>query len=333
MFLRMTVLVFGVIALLHPLSYGAEKATAAKSSAKNLVIIVVNGIRYKDSFGDKKQLYFDNISNKLKPLGTSCTKFINKELTLPIPSQASLLTGVWHIFKNPFSKTVRPAFPTLFEYWNQANDSAHRAYFASSRPAYKVLTYSTHAAFGSVYAPVFDDEKDEKVNENAIYEKALPYIIEKRPSFVYLSLTGGGGTSAPEKELTADCPLEGQIDACGGEEGLNSYYESIILIDQIVYDIYDRLQQDDYYRDNTIFMVMSSHGRHTNEYYGYGCKCAGCKTLFLLAIGPGIKKGAVSAKERTLIDVCATVGAMFALPVPYAKGGVMKELFEVRREK
>jgi hypothetical protein len=74
--------------------------------------------------------------------------------------------------------------------------------------------------------------------------------------------------------------------------------------------------------------VLSSHGRHTNEYYGYGDKCNGCTTLFFLAIGPGIKKDYVSAKGRTLIDVCKTVGALFNIPTQYAKGEVMKELFE-----
>ena len=320
---------WGLIALFHVSAEATAKSSGAGRGVDNLVIIVMNGVRYKDSFGDSKNLYFDNISNKLKPLGTSCTKFTNKELTLPIPAQASLLTGVWHIFKNPFSKSIRPAFPTLFEYWNHArNDTAHNAYFASSKPAYGILSYSTHAEYGSVYAPVFEDEKNQKVNANAIYEKALPYITEHKPSFVYLSLTGGGGTESPEKELTADCPLEGQVDACGGAEGLNAYYESIILMDQIVYDVWDRMRQIDFYRDNTIFIVLSSHGRHTNEYYGYGCRCKGCRTLFFLAIGPGIRKNVVSRKKRTLIDVCRTVGTMFNIPTPHAKGNVMKELFE-----
>jgi hypothetical protein len=292
-------------------------------------MIVMNGVRYKDSYGEKNHLYFDNIWNKLKPQGTICTKFVNKEVGLPIPTQASMLTGVWHVFKNPFSKTVRPGFPTLFEYWNSSKkDSMNPVYFASSKPEFEILTYSKFEGFGKKFAPVYDDEKNEKVNENAIYEKALPYITEKHPSFVYLSLNGGGGTHSPDKELTADCPLEGQIDACGGSEGLNAYYESIILMDQIVYDLWDRIQQDEFYKNKTVLMVMSSHGRHTHEYYGYGDKCKGCTELFFLVIGPGIKKDFVSTKQRMLIDVCKTAGALVGVPTPHAKGEIMKELFE-----
>jgi hypothetical protein len=310
-------------------SNAGDQSIPAKSQVRNLFIIVMNGVRYDDAFGEKNHLYIDNIWNKLRPLGTICTKFENRELTLPIPAQMSLLTGVWHVFKNPFSETIRPGFPTLFEYWNSARkDSGNSCYFASSMPKFEILTSSDHAEFGAKYAPVFEANKEEKVNENAIYEKALPHIMEKHPSFVYLSLNGGGGTETPEKELLAQCPLTGQKDACGGAAGLNAYYESIILMDQITWDLWDRIQKVDVYKDKTVFLVLSSHGRHTDDYYGYGDKCRGCTQLFLLAIGPGIRKNFVSNKERTLIDICRTVGTIFNMPTPYAKGEVMKELLE-----
>ena len=325
-FIRSLVATFLCTAI--PLNAGGQPVPQ-KSQARNLFIIVMNGVRYSDAFGDKNHLYIDNIWNKLRPLGTICTKFENRELTLPIPAQMSLLTGVWHVFKNPFSETIRPAFPTLFEYWNGAKKEPTKScYFASCRPQFEILTFSDHAEFGASYAPLFESSKKEDEHENAIYEKALPHIMEKHPSFVYLSLNAGGGTETPEKELAAECPLKGQKDACGGASGLNTYYESIILMDQITYDLWDRIQKVDVYKDKTVFLVLSAHGRHTDDYHGYGDKCRGCTQLFLLAIGPGIKKNFVSNKERTLIDVCKTAGALCNIPTPYAKGDVMKELFE-----
>lgn len=300
-----------------------------KSQARNLVIIVMNGVRYDDAFGEKNHLYIDNIWNKLRPLGTICTKFENRELTFPIPSQMSLLTGVWHVFKSPLSDKIRPAFPTLFEYWNSVRkDSGNSCYFASSKPAFEILTYSDYKEYGKAYAPVFNASKEDETNENSIYENALPRIMEKHPSFVYLSLGSGGG-GATEKDLLAhECQLPGQKDACGGAALLNMYYESIILMDNIVYDLWDRIQKVEAYKDNTVFLVLSDHGRHTDDFHSYGDKCRGCRQLYLLAIGPGIKRNFVSKKERTLIDICRTVGAIFNIPTPNAKGDVMKELFE-----
>ena len=134
----------------------AGNQSIPESGARNLFIIVMNGVRYNDAFGEKNHLYIDNIWNKLRPLGTICTKFDNSELTLPIPAQMSLLTGVWHVFKNPFSETIRPAFPTLFEYWNGArNNSGNSCYFASNKPTFEILTCSNYTGFGATAGVTF----------------------------------------------------------------------------------------------------------------------------------------------------------------------------------
>jgi hypothetical protein len=306
-----------------------EPSVAKKPRAKNLFIIVMNGVRYDDAYGDKNHLYIDNIWNKLRPLGTICTRFDNRELTFPIPSQMSLVTGVWHVFKYPLSEKIRPAYPTLFEYWNSAgNNSGNSCYFASNNARFKILTSSNHTGFGAKYAPVFEASKEGDANENAIYEKAMPYIMEKHPSFVYLSLGSGGG-GGTEAEINAHkCQVKGQKDACGGAELLNLYYESIIAMDAIVYDLWFRIQEEETYKNKTVFLVLSDHGRNAEDFHRIGDKDRGCRQLYLLVIGPGIKKDFVSKRERTLIDICRTVGALFTIPTPYAKGNVMKELFE-----
>lgn len=297
--------------------------------AENCFIIVMNGVRYHDAFGDKNHLYIDNIWNKLRPRGTICTRFVNGGLTFPIPSQMSLLTGVWHIFENPLSENIRPAFPTLFEYWNEAvKDSGNHVYFASNDARYEIMTCSNHADFGAPYAPVFEFSNDDGLNQNSIYEKALPYILENRPSFIYLSLGSGGGGGTEADMHADDCMLPGEKDACGGETLLNDYYESIIQMDAIVYDLWDRIQQEKQYKNNTLFIVLSSHGRHTDDFHSYGDKSKGCTQLYMLAVGPGVKKGFVSKKKRTLIDVCKTAGVLTGIPTPHAKGNVMSELFE-----
>jgi hypothetical protein len=301
--------------------------SAEKPHAKNLFIIVINGVRYEDTFGGKNHLYIDNIWSKLRPLGTICTKLDNSELTFPIPSQMSLLTGVWHVLENPLSTSVRPVFPTLFEYWNSAHkEQGNSCYFASNDAAFEIVSCSNHDKYGETYAPVF--AIDTSGGNNAVYEKVMPYVLGKKPSFVYLSLgTGIGGKGRIADVIGYPTCKPGQKDACAPGL-LNDYYESIIFMDAIVYDLWDRIQQVEDYKDKTVFLVLSAHGRHTNDFHGFGDKCDGCRHLIMLAVGPGIKKGFESKKTRTLIDVCRTVGTIFDIPTPYAKGNVMKELFE-----
>ena len=312
-----------------------EVALHQTPRVKNLFIIVANGIRYKDALGNKNHLYTESIWNKLRPLGTICTKFFNAELTYPIPAQASLLTGVWHIFENPLSEQIRPAFPTLFEYWKKnRKDSSDCCYFASSKKKLKILTYSDNKEYGQLYAPVFETNADSSLDttfeggkleviENAIYEKAVAYIFKQYPSFVYLNLGSGVGDEYA-RWGTHEC----SVDGCGGADLLNAYYESIILFDAIVYDLWDRIQHDKIYKEKSLFIILSDHGRHTDSFHGYGDNCEGCQHLNFLAIGPGIKKNFISKKKRTLIDICPTVGALFDIPTPCAKGKIMKELLK-----
>jgi hypothetical protein len=315
-----------------------ETAINQKPHVKNLFIIVANGVRYDDALGNKNHLYTENIWNKLRPLGTICTKFYNRELTYPIPAQASLLTGVWHVFKNPLSETIRPAFPTLFEYWKKKESRDSCCYFASSKKKLEILSFSDSKEYGKIYAPVCDTNVtssiDTSINggkleviENAIYEKAVAYIFKHHPSFVYLNLGSGGGDEYAR--YGADqCKVKNTKDSCGGAEMLNAYYESIILLDAIVYDLWDRIQHDDIFKDKSIFIVLSDHGRHTNDFHGFGDECRGCQQLNFLIIGPGVKKDFISKKERTLIDICPTVGTLLDLPTPYAKGKIMNEILE-----
>ncbi len=304
--------------------------------AEYLFIIVVNGLRYDDGLGNKNHLYTDNIWTKIRPHGTVCTNFYNSEQTYPIPAQMSLLTGVWHILENPVAENTPPAFPTLFEYWNKKS-GGKTSYFASSKKNLEILCYSKHKDYGSNYAPLFTANTDTsidttfedgsiEVRENAIYEKAVSYIFEHHPSFVYMNLGTGKGDEA--YLYPHQCQAKDSKDSCGGEAMLNAYYESIILIDAIVYDLWERIQHDEIYKDRSVLFFLSDHGRHTNDFHGFGDGCRGCRQLNFLAAGPGIKKNHISKKKRTLIDICKTVGFLFDIPTPFAKGEIMRELLD-----
>jgi hypothetical protein len=311
-------------------------STGQKAKAGNLFIIVANGVRYDDAFGKKNHLYTETIWTKLRPLGTICTKFFNPDVTYPVPAQANLLAGAWHVFENPRRDTIHPVFPTMFEYWKK-KEPGDNCYFASNKKSLGVTTCSNNKEYGRIYAPVVDTntaggtdtssrEATTDVMGNAIYKKAVSYIFQHHPSFVYVNLDSGSGDEAHLYDH--ECRVKDKKDDCSGAEKLNAYYESIILTDAIVYDLWGRLQRDEIYKDKSIFVFLSAHGRHTDDFHGFGDNCRGCQQLNFLIIGPGIKKDFISKTKRTLIDICPTVGTLCAIPTPYAKGKIMKEILE-----
>jgi len=305
----------------------------------NLFIVVANGIRYDDAFGHKMHLYTDKLWSDLRPKGTVCTRFFTTGSTWPLPAQASMLTGVSHKGSTPPGKGSIPSYPTLFEYWTKANGN-NSAYFAANRKQYAILAHSGHPEYGEAMAPFFDSLSLESIandttikntttgiSGNAVYERAVAHIFTHHPTMVVLNLDSGSVEQGYPHDH--EHPPGASAQACEGEANrINAYYESIILTDTIVYDLWNRTQQDEVYKDKTVFIFVSTHGRSTSDFRKIGDNSRGCRQLNFLIIGPGIKKDFISGKRRSILDLCKTMGSYFNMPVPYAKGTVMKELFE-----
>jgi hypothetical protein len=292
--------------------------------SKNLFIIIVNSIRYSDAFGDNRHLYIENTWEKIRPFGTLCKNVYNNSITLPLPAQSVLLTGI-----SPGNAGFHPELssPTLFEYYRkQSGALQNKVLFAVGDSSFATLACSNNADYGKAYAPDMLVNDTGETDENAVYKKTDAYIKEHHPSLVVLSLTTGKSVNhhATEKECKA---LSSKLkDACGTAELMNTYYESIILNDGIVLDLWENIQSDTFYKDNTIFLVVSSQGRHTDDYSSFGDKCEGCTRLMFIITGPGIRKDYESSKKRYLTDVVPTVGKLLGIKTEHATGNIMNEV-------
>lgn len=55
----------------------------------------------------------------------------------------------------------------------------------------------------------------------------------------------------------------------------------------------------------------------------------GSRHVMFMALGPGIKKGYISDRERSLVDVVPTISLLMGCPSPEAQGEVMEEILEL----
>ena len=294
------------------------------SRPNNLVIIILNSIRYSDAFGNKQHLYIENMWEKIKPYGTLCTNVYNNSLTSPLPAQSALLTGVSPGTTGDFQASVNP---TLFEYYRKESGvSADKVLFAVSDSGSATLGCSNNADYGNAYAPNILINDTAGTDGDAVCKKTSAYLVEHHPPLVVLSLSTGKSIHHHLTDKECQVLSRGLKDACGTVEYLNTYYEGIIINDMIISTLWEKLQADDFYKDNTVFLVISSQGRHTDDYSSYGDGCEGCRRLLFLIAGPSIKKNYVSDKKRYLTDVLPTIGKLLGITTEHATGTIMNEV-------
>jgi hypothetical protein len=295
-----------------------------QSRSKNLFIIILNSIRYSDAFGDKRHLYIENTWEKIRPYGTLCTNVYNDSVTFPLPAQSVLLTGV-----SPGNAGKLPELlsPTLFEYYRkQTGTSKDKVLFAVSNSSFSALACSNNAGYGKAYLPNILVNDTGETDEDAVYKKTASYIKEHHPALVVLSLTTGKPVNHHITDKECQALSRGLKDACGTPESMNMYYEGIIVNDMIILDLWEKIEADEFYKDNTVFLVVSSQGRHTNDYSSFGDNCEGCRRLMFLIAGPGVRKNHVSGRKRYLTDVLPTVAKLMGIKTEHTTGNIMNEV-------
>ncbi|MCJ7752028.1 MAG: hypothetical protein MUQ65_13175, partial [Armatimonadetes bacterium] len=131
-----------------------QPQTPASAADQNVIIVVIDGVRYSETFGDPLHRYIPNIWYRLRPKGTIHTSFYNRGETITLGAHASMLTGnrSW-ITWPPEGELSRPATPTLFEHYRAATgaEQSKAWMIANHVESLEGMTYSTHPAFGSAY--------------------------------------------------------------------------------------------------------------------------------------------------------------------------------------
>ncbi len=123
----------------------------------------------------------------------------------------------------------------------------------------------------------------------------------------------------------------GSTDGVGHQGDWDRYLAAIAGADQVVQDIYDKIQADPVYKDKTALIVTSDHGRHLDGIYtgfkDHGCTCLGCRNVMFLAIGPGIRENAVIGQSYCLADIGPTIGYMLGFETIYSEGRIIRDMF------
>ncbi|MBP4136917.1 sulfatase-like hydrolase/transferase [Flavobacterium geliluteum] len=135
---------------------------------------------------------------------------------------------------------------------------------------------------------------------------ALEYMKKEHPELVYISL--------------------GETDDFAHDGNYQAYLKSANASDGLIQELWNFTQKDSFYKDNTIFIVSTDHGRGTDpldEWKSHGSKIAGADQVWLVIFGNGIQpKGEVISSEQIFSNqIAPTVLHLFD---PKAKDPEMK---------
>jgi hypothetical protein len=279
---------------------------------EHVFIVVMDGVRYSETFGDPNPRLIPHLDRDLRPQGTLFTHYYNRGVTVTRQGHSTLISGTWQTVPNGGPRLTRP---TLFEYYrDEKRAPPPKCWSIFAKGPYAFDHYSSHPAYGSRYAGrhVHGGREGDGLTENApegdsvVVNQVIEVMKADQPDIVFINF--------------------GHTDHVGhGAKDISEYYAAIKNCDEQMWRLWNTIQSDPHYRDTTTVFFTNDHGRHTNDFHNHGDHCEGCEHIMLLVLGPDIRKGAVVESEALQIDVATTAAELIGLQTPLATGRVLAE--------
>ncbi len=275
--------------------------------AKNCIVFNIDGIRNNECF-EAQNLYTKFIWDSLRPKGTIYTNFFVTGITYTTASHSVIINSSHEILLlNIYTPQIQRQFnPGIGEYLiKYLNLPQNKVYYISGKNTIWKYPLSLLPGFGESFSPKivltasgYDDKE--------VYDSLITIMDRDHPRFIYAVF--------PE------------VDEQGHHGGWNGYINAIKKADSLCFEVYKKIQNDPFYKDSTLFIVTTDHGRHSYNYNSHGDFCHGCRHIPFLAIGPGIKVDTIIDLKRDYLDITPTISYLMGVPVSYFYGEIMKEM-------
>ena len=281
----------------------------------NVVILVMDGARFTETWGDSTHKYIPRLANKAFYSGTVYTKFYNQGPTYTNAGHSAITTGNYQKIDNTGSEL--PLNPSIFQYFlRQSKKDSSKAFVVASKDKLEILTNCSDSVWRNSFTPMSNCGNNGLGsgyrNDSITFEKAKEIFTAHHPKLVLINFR--------------------EPDYSGHANKWDDYINGIKKVDEYVYNLIEYIENDETYKNKTTYFVTNDHGRHLDDistgFSGHGDGCEGCRHINLFAFGPDFKSGAIFERERELIDVSATTAELLGFELPTGKGQIMVELFK-----
>ena len=286
---------------------------------QNVIIVVVDGLRYSEGWGDVTHQYIPKMAGILAKEGVVNAHFYNMGKTYTSAGHTSITTGIYQTINN--SGKELPNNPSIFQYWNQVyGNDQRKSWIIASKDKLAVLADCKNPYWNGKYTPSVNAGIEGLGlgngyrEDNLTLKIALKILSENHPNLVLINFR--------------------DPDYSAHTGNWISYIKGIRSTDEYVYRLWQFLQTDSTYKNTTTLFVTNDHGRHIDGvgdgFAGHGDGCDGCRHISLFACGPNFRKNVVLDVSREQIDLPVTVSEILGFSLPNSQGKVMTELFNKR---
>lgn len=283
------------------------------SSEKKLVMVLIDGPRWQETWGDQTHQHQPYLRDSLQQYGCLFTEFYNNGPTLTNPGHAAVLTGHYQNIAN--NGTELPAYPSLAQLMLHKRKKASSAsWLVTSKDKIEVFKTCQQAFWQDAYTPSTDCGNSGNGSgyrsDSVTFAHALEVMQQQHPDFIFIQFK--------------------EPDVAGHSNNWQGYLDGIRQGDKYAWEIWKFIRSSDFYRNNTVFVITNDHGRHNDGiadgYRSHGDNCGGCRHINLFMAGPGVKRANIIATTYEQIDLHRTLCEMFGLENQYSDGKVIREL-------
>ncbi len=278
-------------------------------------IMVIDGPRLTETFGDTTYKYIPNLANTLAKEGTLYTNFRNNGPTYTNAGHTAITTGHYQSISNGGKEL--PKKPGMFQYFlkNRSTDKSD-AYIVSSKGKLEILANTKSKSWWNTFMPSTYCGKlglaSEYINDEQTHEKLLSLMGENAPHLLLSNYLA--------------------VDTYGHANQWDNYLASIKKCDAFAMELWNSIQKSPTMRKKTMLIITNDHGRHLDGhkdgFVNHGDKCEGCRKIFMLALGPDVKRNTVIRDQAEQIDISKTIAEILHFEMPTSDGRILYELFK-----
>ena len=299
------------------MAFALSVVPASAVPTNHVVILVMDGARYSETWGDPTRANIPQIATNLAPRGVVLTNFYTDitsvgGATETNPGHATLACGAYQNIANDGSQL--PTLPTLLQYYRQQMAApSNSAWVVTSKDKLVVLANSSAAGWNNQFRPRFScgvngDGTGGYRADSLTHAIARAALTNDRPAVMIINYK--------------------DPDSMGHANNWSGYLAAIKQVDAYAADLWAVIQADPVLKDTTTLFITNDHGRHTSNFVSHGDACEGCRRLLCVVVGPGLKTNHISGIRRTQPDIAKTAADLLSVTMPTATGQVMSELYQ-----